>query len=551
MIEAVLRDRAAALRIEAIPHASLPRGGPGRDVYGNFFLTQVEAEVVRGERVEKVFFEDGLADDGRIDDRKFKQLWTVDASRDETRVPRQIVLFAEEPFGSSGDMLRVRIRQTSNFSGQGIGHFRLSVTPSREPALIVSIPAKSRPLLDVAEQSRTAQQKRTLADAYAAYTPSLAALRSRLRGARRELDNLGIVSTLIMAEQPAFERPSAPIRVRGSFLSPGETVYAEVPSVLGPLPASEMPNRLGLARWLVSPENQLTARVTMNRIWEQYFGRGVVETSEDFGTQGQAPSHPELLDWLATEFMSRKWSLKAMHRLIVTSATYRQSSAATPGLLERDPHNRLLARGPRFRMEAEMIRDVTLAASGLLSRKVGGPSVFPYQPEGIWDLPYNDETWVESKGDDRYRRGLYTFVRRTAPYPSMLTFDAPSREFCTVRRVRTNTPLQALTTLNDPAFFAAAQGMAGRILRESPPDARSRAEHGFRLCVARKPAAAEVDRLLTWLGNEQRHFESRPADAARLARNRPAGIACTDSELAAWTMLSNVLLNLDETVTKE
>jgi hypothetical protein len=202
-------------------------------------------------------------------------------------------------------------------------------------------------------------------------------------------------------------------------------------------------------------------------------------------------------------------------------------------------------------MEAEMIRDVTLAVSGLLSKKIGGASVFPFQPEGIWDLPYNDETWVESQGEDRYRRGIYTFVRRTAPYPSMLTFDAPSREFCTVRRIRTNTPLQALTTLNDPAFFEAAKALAARILNDAPPDPRSRAEHGFRLCVARQPSPGEVDRLLSWLEKEQRHFENRPQHAAKLARDRASGVRATDAEFAAWVMLSNILLNLDETLTKE
>jgi hypothetical protein len=538
-----------ALRLEALPHASLPRGGPGRDAYGNLFLTKVEIEIAGGGRTEKIPVRTVLVDDGRIDDKKFKQLWTVDATRDVTRVARQMVLIAREPFGARGDKISIRLRQTSELIGQGLGHFRLSVTSAREPGRIVEMPAKSRTLLAVPELDRTTQQKRTIADAYRAAAPSLKGARDRLREARKELEDLGIVSTLIMGEQPGFERPSAPIRLRGSFLSPGETVYADVPAALSPLPANDMPNRLGLARWLVSPENPLTARVAMNRIWEQYFGRGIVETSEDFGTQGLPPSHPELLDWLATEFMARKWSMKAMHRLIVTSAAYRQSSNATPELLERDPYNRLLARGPRFRMEAEMIRDVTLAASGLLSRKIGGPSVFPFQPDGIWDLPYNDETWVESKGEDRYRRGLYTFVRRTAPYPSMLTFDAPSREFCTVRRVRTNTPLQALTTLNDPAFFAAAKAMAVRILKEAPPDERSRVEHGFRLCVARKPTPAETDRLLSWWNTERQSYEKRPAEAAQLAAHRPD--AATDAEFAAWTVLSNVLLNLDETLTKE
>jgi hypothetical protein len=547
VIEGTLDGPATAIRIEAIPHASLPRGGPGRDAYGNFFVTTVEAEAAG----EKIRFRKTLVDDGRIDDKKFKQLWTVDATRDETRVPRQMVLLAAAPFGSRGDKLVIRLRQTTELIGQGLGHFRLSVTSAPDPGVIVSVPAKSRALLEIPEASRTSQQKRTLADAYRAAAPTLDAARDRLKDARKELDDLGIVTTLVMAERPTFDRPSAPLRIRGSFLSPGETVYANVPAVLPPLPESQMPNRLGLAQWLVSPENPLTARVTMNRMWEHYFGRGIVETSEDFGTQGQAPSHPDLLDWLATEFVAQKWSMKAMHRLIVTSATYRQSSAAMPALLERDPYNRLFARGPRFRMEAEMIRDVTLAASGLLTRKIGGPSVFPYQPEGIWDLPYNDDKWVESKGEDRYRRGLYTFSRRTAPYPSMLTFDAPSREFCTVRRVRTNTPLQALTTLNDPAFFAAAQAMTARVFREAPGDDRARAEHAFRLCASRKPSGPEVDRLLSWLANERQSFESRPSDAARLAKERPTGVTASDAEFAAWTMLSNVLLNLDETLTKE
>ena len=225
----------------------------------------------------------------------------------------------------------------------------------------------------------------------------------------------------------------------------------------------QMPNRLGLAQWLVSPDNPLTARVTVNRAWEQFFGRGLVETSEDFGTQGAPPSHPELLDYLATEFVSLKWKQKALHRLIVTSATYRQDAAATPALIEKDPYNRLLARGPRFRMEAEMVRDVALAASGLLSPAIGGPSVFPLQPDGIWDNPYSDDAWKTSEGEDRHRRGIYTFIRRTSPYPSFMTFDATSREFCTVRRVRTNTPLQALTGLNDEAFFEAARALALRV----------------------------------------------------------------------------------------
>ncbi|HUQ91515.1 MAG TPA: PSD1 and planctomycete cytochrome C domain-containing protein [Bryobacteraceae bacterium] len=552
VIEAsLLQGGITAIRIDALPHATLPRGGPGRDAYGNFFLTQVEAEAITAGAAQSIRIGKAFVDDGKIDDKRFKQLWTVDASRDEVRFARQLVLLAASPFGAPGSKLRIRIRQTSEAGGQGLGHFRLSVTSSSEPGLITQLSARNRDLLAIPEAARTERQKRDLAENYRAAAPSLESARKRLTALKKELSNLGIVSTLIMGEQKTFERPSAVIRVRGSFLSPGEKVYAGVPAVLPPLPETEMPNRLGFARWLVNGENPLAARVAVNRIWEQYFGIGLVETSEDFGIQGSAPSHPELLDWLATEFVAQKWSMKALHRLIVTSATYRQASAVSPPLLERDPYNRLLARGPRFRMEAEMIRDMTLASGGLLNAKVGGPSVFPHQPEGIWNLPYNDDSWVESQRGDQYRRGLYTYVRRTSPYPSMLTFDAPSREFCTVRRVRTNTPLQGLTALNDPAFFDAAKALATRVLKEAKPDARSRAEHGFRICVARKPSPTELDRLISWVEREKQAFESRTGDAAKLAHSRPADVPATDAEFAAWAVLSNILLNLDETLTKQ
>jgi hypothetical protein len=244
--------------------------------------------------------------------------------------------------------------------------------------------------------------------------------------------------------------------------------------------------------------------------------------------------------------MEKGWSQKAIHRLIVTSSTYRQDSRVTPELNERDPYNRLLARGPRFRVEAEMVRDVVLAASGLLSPKIGGPSVFPYQPEGVWDLPYNDDQWKMSQGDDRYRRGLYTFVRRTSPYPSMTVFDAPSREFCTVRRVRTNTPLQALTTLNDPVFFEAAQALARRIIQQAGPAPEDRATLAFRLCTGRKPKPNELREILESYNKNLETFRQHPELAAKVD-----GAAANEPGAAAWTMVSNSLLNLDETMTKE
>jgi hypothetical protein len=515
------------IRIEALPHPSLPRGGPGRDPYGNFFLSEFQAEI-DGEPV--ALEEDPVVDDGRIKEKKFMQLWTVDASREDTRLPRQMIFATEEPSGKKGARIRIHITQTSEFGGQGVGHFRLSVTTSDKPETVAKIPAKLRHLLRIEASSRTPEQSKDLASYYRGIAPRLEDARERLEALEDELDELGIVTTLVMKDRKGVEHPTAVIRERGQFMSPGEPVKAGVPAALHPLQEGEKPNRLGLARWLVSPDNPLTARVTVNRIWEVYFGQGIVETSGDFGTQGSPPSHPGLLDWLATEFVEQGWSMKAMHRLIVMSATYRQASAITPELQERDPYNKLLARGPRFRVEAETIRDITLAASGLLSKKIGGPSVFPYQPEGIWDIPYSDDEWELSEGEDRYRRGIYTFLRRTAPYPSMLTFDATSREFCTERRIRTNTPLQALTTLNDPAFFEGAQAMAKRVLAEGGTDTRSRIQYAFRLCTSRRPKPGELDRIAKWYESEK---------------------AAQGSAEAAWTMLSNVLLNLDETLTKE
>ena len=276
---------------------------------------------------------------------------------------------------------------------------------------------------------------------------------------------------------------------KGNFLDPGDVVEPGVPQALHPFPAGAPTNRLGLARWLVDPENPLTARVAVNRFWAQIFGVGLVETEEDFGTQGEPPSHPELLDWLAVQYRESGWNTKSLLRLIVTSATYRQSSKVTPELLEKDPRNRLLARAPRVRLEAEMVRDQALALSGLLSRKVGGPSVFPPQPDGLWQAAFNGErTWSTSQGEDRYRRGLYTFWRRTVPYPSMATFDAPSREICAIRRVRTNTPLQSFVTLNDPVYVEAAQALARRIVREGGYERRS--PRPLRLAALPVPAAA-------------------------------------------------------------
>ncbi len=307
---------------------------------------------------------------------------------------------------------------------------------------------------------------------------------------------LGDASTLIMRDLEGEKRRVTRIHDRGNFLNLGAEVQPAVPGSFHPFPTDAPRNRLGLAQWLVDKDNPLTARVTVNRFWARLFGTGLVDSEEDFGTQGNPPSHPELLDWLATGFQQNGWDIKGILKTIVMSATYRQSSASTPELTGKDPRNRLLARGARYRLDAEAVRDQALAASGLLSRKQFGPPVMPWQPEGIWMVVYNGERWVTSEGEDRYRRGLYTFMRRTSPYPSMINYDAPTGETCTVRRIRTNTPLQALTTLNDPVSMEAAQKLALRALRESSASDIERAEHMFEMVLVRPPSRQEVRRLV-------------------------------------------------------
>jgi hypothetical protein len=357
----------------------------------------------------------------------------------------------------------------------------------------------------------------------------------------------------VMVELPAKERRPTNVMIKGSFLSPGERVDAAVPAAFHQMPEAAPTDRLGVARWLVSPENPLTARVAVNRLWAQLFGTGIVETEEDFGTQGELPSNQELLDWLATEYVRLGWSTKGMLREIVTSATYRQSSKVTPELLAKDPRNRLLSRGPRLRLEAEMVRDQALALSGLLSRKMHGPSVFPPQPPGLWQAAFNGQrTWATSTGDDRQRRALYTFWRRTIPYPSMTTFDAPSREICTVRRIRSNTPLQAFVTLNDPVYVEAARALARRVLRDGGSTPRERAEYALRLCLCRPASAEQVSTVLALLQSEQSHFTKDEKAATQLVSEAAVSTAAqTDvADLAAWTVVANVLLNLDAVLSK-
>ncbi|MCL4180472.1 MAG: DUF1553 domain-containing protein [Verrucomicrobia bacterium] len=431
-------------------------------------------------------------------------------------------------------------------TGRDLGRFRLSATT--EPHPVRELPEVLREILALPEGSRTSAQLNLLRDFVREFAPSLAEVDRELRRARQELDSVKPLALPIMRELGADRRRSTRIMHKGSFLDPGEEVEPGIPAAFHPWPDGAPRNRLGLAHWLVSRENPLTARVAVNRLWARLFGVGLVETEEDFGTQGSLPSHPELLDWLAVEFMDRGWDLKAMIRLMVTSATYRQSAVVTTGLLGDDPRNRWLARAPRLRLEAEMVRDQALALAGLISLKLGGPSVFPPQPDGLWRAAFNGERdYPTSTGEDRYRRGLYVFLRRTVPNPTLSIFDAPSRESCSFRRLPTNTPLQAFVTLNDPVYVEAAQGLARRIVRESGPGLRERVRYGLRLCLGRPPTAAQEEILARHFEEELAHY-GRDEDSARKLAAEPhaspergPGVA----ELAAWTSVANVLLNLD------
>jgi hypothetical protein len=382
----------------------------------------------------------------------------------------------------------------------------------------------------------------------------------RLRGevaAQRtaESDLLAKVPTTLVMKERAERRPTFILK-RGNWDQPADPVEPGVPDCWHPLKSEgPVPTRLDFARWLVDPENPLTARVVMNRFWREIFGRGLVETVEDFGAQGDRPTHPELLDWLAVEFMEKGWDMKAIHRLLVTSATYRQTSAATPDRLEKDPQNRLYARGPRFRVEAEMVRDIALAAGGRLNPRIGGPSVYPPQPPGIWENSFSfydtKDRWIDATGPDRYRRGLYTFWRRSAPYPTMQTFDVTTRDVCMVKRNRTNTPIQALDLLNDPVFVECAAGLAKRMMTEGGDGADARIAHGFRICTARRPKPGEAKRLAEFHAEARRRFAEDPYAADSLVtRGRVAALGLDRTDLAAWIAVANVLLNLDETLTK-
>jgi hypothetical protein len=419
---------------------------------------------------------------------------------------------------------------------------------------------RARAVLSGVTGRRTREEATYLRDYFLTYAApeTLRTANAELKALRLERTALlkTIPTAMVMAEMKVPRDTF--VLARGDYRNQTEKVQPGVPSMLPPLPEGAPLNRLTLARWLVDPKHPLTARVAVNRFWQTYFGFGIVKTQEDFGVQGEAPVHPELLDWLATEFIKTGWDIRAMQRLIVTSATYRQSSAVTPALHDRDPDNRLLARGPRGRLPAELVRDTALAASGLLNTEIGGPSVLPYQPKGLWEEMafgegFSAQSYVQSHGRDLYRRGMYTFWKRTVPPASLATFDAPDREKCTARRALTNTPLQALILMNDPTYVEAARALAQRTILDGGKDDSSRLSYAFRLATARKPTGSESAVLRRLLQHRLEGFRKDPRAAARLVavgesvRDTRVDIA----DLAAWTTVASAILNLDETITKQ
>jgi mono/diheme cytochrome c family protein len=465
-----------------------------------------------------------------------------------------LTLIAKSPIQiAAGSKLSVTLDHGASFPSHTLGHFRLSASDEPRVAEWARTPAAVVDALLVAEASRTPAQQDVITQHFLSFAPGLDAARKQMTDVQKQLAELKPDTVPIMQELPATQRRVTKLQHRGNFQDLGQEVHEGTPAAFPPIPEGVAVNRLSLAKWLVDDNNPLTARVIANRYWEQIFGTGIVATSEEFGSQGDQPFHPELLDWLATEMQRQKWDMKAFLKTLVMSAAYRQSSRVTPELMQLDPENRLLARGPRFRLSAENVRDQALFAAGLLSPKMYGPPVKPPQPSiGLSAAFGAGIDWQTSAGSDKYRRGLYTTWRRSNPYPSMAAFDAPNREVCTVRRIRTNTPLQALVTLNDPVYIEAAQAVSRRIISQGGASTADRAAYGFRLCLTRPPHPEELQRIIGLYEKSLVRFQKNLDEAKRMA-TEPLGAApdgMNVSELAAWTVVGNVLLNLDETLMK-
>ncbi|HZV35008.1 MAG TPA: DUF1549 and DUF1553 domain-containing protein [Verrucomicrobiae bacterium] len=591
-------------RLEQLTDPDLPCGGPGRSIKGMSALTEfnVEAQDAKNQKDKiNVKFVKATADyenpekplEAEFDDKsgtkrvygpvafaidgKDDTAWGIDAGPGRRNQSRKAVFIPEKPLTfTNGVILTFRLKQmhggwnSDDNENHNLGRFRLSVT-SATNAVADPIPAKVRDIFNVPREKRTPTQIATVFSYWRTTVPEFKEVNDQIEKLWQQWPEGTPTLTLVARRNKSANdlKRVTHVLTRGDWLKPTQEVSAGVPAFLHQLPPGADDSRLTFAKWLVDPKSPTTARVFVNRLWQSYFGVGLEETPEDFGLRAPEPSHPKLLDWLAVEFMHPsvrapgeksvpgKWDIKHIHRLIVNSAVYRESSRVTPELYEKDPYNRLLARGPRFRVDAEIVRDIALSASGLLNDKMGGPSVTPPAPEFLFKPPasYGPKVWNEETGPDRYRRAVYTFRFRSVPYPVLQTFDAPNGDFSCVRRLRSNTPLQALATLNEVVFMECAQALALRAL-EHKGDDRERIAYAFRRCLAREPNQQEMQTLLSLLHKDSQYIGEGWVDVPVLATGKKGPIAnlpkdCTPTQLAAYTVVSRVLLNLDETITKE
>ncbi len=538
-----------ALRLEALPHPSLPGGGPGLAYYegpkGDFFLGELQvladgapAKIASAsESYSKNNFGNQPANALLATDGDPQTGWSAAKRAGEAH---EAVFVFEKPLTASS--LAITLRFGRHYACS-LGRFRLSVTSDPRGAEASQLPAELQSLLVRPAADLTAAQQSSLREHFLLHAPELAEHAKRIQQLLKPAQG---TTTLVLRERPSDNPRPTFLHHRGEFLQPKQRIEPGVPSFLPPLPAGAPRNRLGFAQWLVSRENPLTARVVVNRHWAAFFGTGLVRTLNDFGFQGETPTHPELLDWLAVEFMDKGWSIKQLHRLLVTSATYCQSARTSPELLARDPQNRLLARAPRPRVDAELVRDLLLHSSGLLSSKMYGPPVRPPQPAGVTEAAYGAPKWEASAGEDRYRRALYTFQKRSAPFAMLNTFDAPSGEVCIARREISNTPLQSLTLLNDEVVLECARTLGRATAAQAAPDDPTRLHWLFKRCLTRPPRDAETAALLQFLQTQRTRLQKGELSAAALLDSDKD----PSPEAAAWTTLARSLLNLDEFITR-
>ena len=571
-------------RLEALTNPNLMYGGPGLLGKGTFLVREfvVEAYPLTNATVTNVIkFSRAVADleaqgfsvTNAIDGNTNKGGWTPAAIPLHKNENHVAMFECAEPFGfPDGSRLHIAIHQKiekekdskvdkdSQLEAHMLGCFRISTTTNSGPLVADHLTPEQRAILSVPPEQRSEEQRFKMFEAFRLTDPASTNLNVQIVNL---FTNWPYPPTTLVLQQRTQPRVTH-IFKRGDRLRPTDEVSPDVPAVLNPLPANAPRNRLGLAKWIVDTKNPTTARVFVNRVWQAYFGQGLVTTPEDFGTRVETPSHPKLLDWLACEFMHpetsagnsdspQTWSIKHLHRLIVTSETYRQASRVSPELYEKDQYNRLLAHAPRLRVEGEVVEDIALSVSGLLNPKIGGPSIYPPVPASVGDTVYGGFTWPETKGADRYRRAMYTFAKRSLPFPSLSAFDAPSGETSCPRRVRSNTPLQALTTLNEKTFVESAQTLALRVMKEGGVTDQNRVAFAFELCTGRKPTPAETEKFLKFWREQYDYFENRTAAAVNVSvpdvTNMPPDINL--HKAAAWVMVSRAILNLDETITRE